>query len=40
MQKIAGAFLYLWQGEVFRLWSHLSSLKCTEVTGVVQAPMT
>ena len=40
MQKIAGAFLHLWQGEEFRLWSHLSPLKCAEVTGVVQAPMT
>lgn len=31
MQKIAGAFLHLWQGEEFRLWSHLSPLKCAEV---------
>ncbi len=31
MQIIAGAFLHLWQGEEFRLWSHLSPLKCAEV---------
>lgn len=33
MQKIAGAFLHLGQGEEFRLWSHLSA----EITRVVQA---
>lgn len=40
MQKITGAFLHQWQGEEFRLWSHLSPLKCAEATGVVQTPMT
>jgi len=27
-------------GEELRWWSHLRGLKCAEVTGVVQAPMT
>ncbi|BEC80747.1 hypothetical protein VEE59_30690 [Escherichia coli] len=25
MQNIAGAFLHLWQGEEFNLWSHIIS---------------
>ncbi len=40
MQKITGAAEHLCKGEEFRLWSHLSPLKCAEVIEVVQAPMT